>query len=70
MKKAAARAVTGILVSHPNSTDVHAINLSLSFHGQELLSENKLQLNSGWHYDLISVDGVLLGNLKCPYPSA
>jgi ATP-binding cassette subfamily F protein 2 len=45
MKKAASRSVMGILASHPNNTDIHIINLSLSFHGQELLSENKLQLN-------------------------
>lgn len=41
MKKAAARAVTGVLASHPNSTDAHIINLSLTFHGQELISDTK-----------------------------
>ncbi|XP_018430810.1 PREDICTED: ATP-binding cassette sub-family F member 2-like, partial [Nanorana parkeri] len=39
LRKADARAVTGVLASHPNSTDVHVINLSLTFHGQELLSD-------------------------------
>lgn len=57
LKKAAARAVTGALASHPNSTDVHIINLSLTFHGQELLSDTKLELNSGRRYGLIGLNG-------------
>ena len=58
MKKAAARAVTGVLASHPNSTDVHIIDLSLTFHGQELLSDTKLELNSGRRYGLIGLNGI------------
>lgn len=58
MKKAAARAVTGVLASHPNSTDAHIINLSLTFHGQELLSDTKLELNSGRRYGLIGLNGI------------
>lgn len=58
LKKAAARAVTGVLASHPNSTDVHIINLSLTFHGQELLSDTKLELNSGRRYGLIGLNGI------------
>lgn len=42
MKKASALAVTGILVSHSSSTDVHIFNLSLIFLGEELLSDTKL----------------------------
>lgn len=57
MRKAAARAVTGVLASHPNSTDVHIINLSLTFHGQELLSDTTLELNSGRRYGLIGLNG-------------
>ena len=58
VKKAAARAVTGVLASHPNSTDVHIIDLSLTFHGQELLSDTKLELNSGRRYGLIGLNGI------------
>ncbi|KAM6281349.1 ATP-binding cassette sub-family F member 2-like [Porphyrio hochstetteri] len=58
LKKAAARAVTGVLASHPNSTDVHIINLSLTFHGQELLSDTRLELNSGRRYGLIGLNGI------------
>ncbi|RAM39370.1 hypothetical protein DOZ52_29650, partial [Enterobacter hormaechei] len=46
LKKTEARAVTGVLASHPNSTDVHISSLSLTFHGQELLSDTSLELNS------------------------
>ncbi|KAG8545157.1 hypothetical protein GDO81_021332 [Engystomops pustulosus] len=57
LRKAEARAVTGVLASHPNSTDVHVINLSLTFHGQELLSDTTLELNSGRRYGLIGLNG-------------
>ncbi len=50
-------AVTGVLASHPNSTDVHISSLSLTFHGQELLSDTSLELNSGRRYGLIGLNG-------------
>lgn len=57
LKKIEARAVTGVLASHPNSTDVHISSLSLTFHGQELLSDTSLELNSGRRYGLIGLNG-------------
>ncbi|XP_016410500.1 ATP-binding cassette sub-family F member 2-like [Sinocyclocheilus rhinocerous] len=57
MHKMEARAVTGVLASHPNSTDVHISSLSLTFHGQELLSDTSLELNSGRRYGLIGLNG-------------
>ncbi|OCT73630.1 hypothetical protein XELAEV_18032592mg, partial [Xenopus laevis] len=57
LRKAEARAVTGVLASHPNSTDVHIINMSLTFHGQELLSDTTIELNSGRRYGLIGLNG-------------
>ncbi|XP_077158746.1 ATP-binding cassette sub-family F member 2 isoform X2 [Paroedura picta] len=75
LKKAAARAVTGALASHPNSTDVHIISLSLTFHGQELLSDTKLELNSGRRYGLIGLNGTgksmllsAIGKREVPIP--
>uniref|UniRef100_A0A670J8M3 ATP binding cassette subfamily F member 2 n=1 Tax=Podarcis muralis TaxID=64176 RepID=A0A670J8M3_PODMU len=75
LKKAAARAVTGVLASHPNSTDVHIINLSLTFHGQELLSDTRLELNSGRRYGLIGLNGTgksmllsAIGKREVPIP--
>uniref|UniRef100_A0A2K6U103 ABC transporter domain-containing protein n=1 Tax=Saimiri boliviensis boliviensis TaxID=39432 RepID=A0A2K6U103_SAIBB len=58
MKKVAAQAVIVVLTSHPNSTDIHIINLSFNFHGQELLSDTKLGLNSGCRYGLIGLNGI------------
>lgn len=57
LKKTEARAVTGVLASHPNSTDVHVASLSLTFHGQELLQDTSLELNSGRRYGLIGLNG-------------
>lgn len=57
LKKTDARAVTGVLASHPNSTDVHVSSLSLTFHGQELLADTSLELNSGRRYGLIGLNG-------------
>ena len=57
LAKTEARAVTGVLASHPNSTDVHISSLSLTFHGQELLSDTSLELNSGRRYGLIGLNG-------------
>ncbi|XP_064410661.1 ATP-binding cassette sub-family F member 2 isoform X2 [Latimeria chalumnae] len=75
LKKAAARAVTGALASHPNSTDVHIISMSLTFHGQELLSDTTLELNSGRRYGLIGLNGTgksmllsAIGNREVPIP--
>ncbi|XP_018621140.1 ATP-binding cassette sub-family F member 2-like isoform X3 [Scleropages formosus] len=69
LKKTEARAVTGVLASHPNSTDVHISSLSLTFHGQELLSDTSLELNSGRRYGLIGLNGtgksMLLSAISC-----
>lgn len=69
LKKTEARAVTGVLASHPNSTDVHISSLSLTFHGQELLADTSLELNSGRRYGLIGLNGTgnkLLYCLRIP----
>ncbi|XP_005166462.1 ATP-binding cassette, sub-family F, member 2b isoform X4 [Danio rerio] len=75
MRKTEARAVTGVLASHPNSTDVHISSLSLTFHGQELLSDTSLELNSGRRYGLIGLNGTgksmllsAIGHREVPIP--
>ncbi|KAA0719331.1 ATP-binding cassette sub-family F member 2 [Triplophysa tibetana] len=75
LKKAEARAVTGVLASHPNSTDVHINSLSLTFHGQELLMDTSLELNSGRRYGLIGLNGTgksmllsAIGHREVPIP--
>ncbi|KFO30195.1 ATP-binding cassette sub-family F member 2 [Fukomys damarensis] len=75
MKKATAHTVTSILTSHPNSSDVYMINLSLTFHGQELLSDTKLKLNSRHYYGLFGLNGIgksmllsAIGKQELPIP--
>jgi ATP-binding cassette subfamily F protein 2 len=54
---AAQRAVTGTLSSHPDSRDLHIDNLSITFHGVELLVDTRLELNNGRRYGLIGLNG-------------
>lgn len=51
------RSVTGVLASHPDSRDVHIHNLSILFHGVELLVDCDLELNVGRRYGLIGLNG-------------
>ena len=51
------RAVTGVLASHPLSRDLHMERLSITFHGVELLSDAKLELNCGRRYGLVGLNG-------------
>lgn len=54
---AEARACTGSLASHPRSRDIKIDNLSISFHGCELLQDTMLELNCGRRYGLIGLNG-------------
>ncbi|PAA65748.1 hypothetical protein BOX15_Mlig024741g1, partial [Macrostomum lignano] len=51
------RACTSVLASHPDARDIQLINLSITFHGQELLQDTKLELNCGRRYGLIGLNG-------------
>lgn len=51
------RSCTGVLASHPDARDIHINNLSILFHGAELLMESNLELNSGNRYGLIGLNG-------------
>lgn len=51
------RACTGVLASHPNCRDVHIHNYSLTFYGQELVIDGKLELNHGRRYGLLGLNG-------------
>ncbi|XP_046846580.1 ATP-binding cassette sub-family F member 2-like [Xenia sp. Carnegie-2017] len=48
---------TGVLASHPESRDVHIENFSITFHGVELLSDTRLELNCGRRYGLLGLNG-------------
>ncbi|KAK2158963.1 hypothetical protein LSH36_161g09008 [Paralvinella palmiformis] len=69
------RAVTGVLLSHPDSRDVHIGTLSITFHGAELLVDTNLELNCGRRYGLIGLNGCgkssllsAIGNRELPIP--
>jgi len=51
------RSVCGVLGSHPDSRDCHIINLSLTFHAKEILTDTRLELNNGRRYGLIGLNG-------------
>lgn len=51
------RSVTGVIASHPDSRDLHIHNLSILFHGAELLMDSTLELNVGRRYGLIGLNG-------------
>lgn len=70
------RSVTGVLASHPESRDLHIHNLSLLFHGVELLMDSKMELNVGKRYGLIGFNGcgkssvlAALAHKEVPIPS-
>ncbi|KAG1660997.1 ATP-binding cassette sub-family F member 2 [Nymphon striatum] len=54
---AKARACTGVLGVHPMSRDIKIDNFSVTFHGTELLSDTKVELNCGRRYGLIGQNG-------------
>ena len=47
---AKARAVTGVLGVSPKSRDIKIDNFSIMFHGFEILTDTKLELNCGQRY--------------------
>ncbi|KAH9515875.1 ATP-binding cassette sub-family F member 2 [Dermatophagoides farinae] len=52
-----ARSCTGVLGIHPRSRDIKIDNFSITFHGVELLSDTKIELNCGRRYGLIGANG-------------
>lgn len=55
--KMAHLSVTGVLASHPASRDLHIHNFTITFHGAELLSDARVELNYGRRYGLIGANG-------------
>lgn len=51
------RSCTGVLASHELSRDVKIENFSITFHGVELLTDTKLELNCGRRYGLLGLNG-------------
>lgn len=49
--------VAAVLLSHPESKDVHLGTISLRYHGAELLTDANCELNSGRRYGLLGANG-------------
>jgi len=49
--------VTGVLLSHPESRDLHLGTITLRYHGAELLVDAKVELNNGRRYGLLGING-------------
>lgn len=54
---AEARSCTGVLGIHPRSRDIKIDNFSITFHGAEILTDTKVELNCGRRYGLIGPNG-------------
>jgi len=68
-----ARSCTGSLGIHPLARDIKIDNFSVTFYGQELLQDTKLELSVGNRYGLMGVNGcgksallAVLGNREVP----
>lgn len=69
------RSCTGVLASHEQSRDVKVENFSITFHGVELLTDTKLELNCGRRYGFLGLNGCgkstmleTIGNRDIPIP--
>lgn len=70
------RSCTGVLASHELSRDVKIENFSITFHGVELLTDTKLELNCGRRYGLLGLNGCgkstlleTIGHREIPVPA-
>ncbi|CAF0774495.1 unnamed protein product [Rotaria sp. Silwood1] len=72
---AEARSCTGVLGSHPSGRDIHINQFSVTFHGQEILSDADFEMNCGRRYGLVGLNGsgkstilAAIGNREVPIP--
>ncbi|CAJ0942351.1 unnamed protein product, partial [Mesorhabditis belari] len=57
LENAKARSVAGALTSNPKSVDIKVEGLTITFHGREIVTDTKLELNMGRRYGLIGLNG-------------
>lgn len=57
LENAKARSVAGSLGSHPKSLDLKIDQLTITFHGREIVSDTTLEINQGRRYGLIGLNG-------------
>lgn len=57
LDNAKARAVAGALGSHPKSMNIKIDQLTVTFHGREIVTDTTLEINQGHRYGLIGLNG-------------
>lgn len=57
IESANARAVAGVLASHPRSRDLKLIGVTITFYGRELVCDTSIDLNMGRRYGLVGLNG-------------
>ncbi len=57
LENANARSVAGALASQPQSVNVKVQQLTITFHGRELVTDSTLEINMGRRYGLIGQNG-------------
>lgn len=57
LENAKHRSVAGALTSNPRSVDLKVEGLTVTFHGREIVTDTKLELNMGRRYGLIGLNG-------------
>ncbi|KAI0990596.1 hypothetical protein GJ496_004018 [Pomphorhynchus laevis] len=54
---AEARSCTSVLTSNPKGRDIHLAQITLTFYGNEILSDAEIELNYGRRYGLVGLNG-------------
>uniref|UniRef100_A0AC34Q5D8 ABC transporter domain-containing protein n=1 Tax=Panagrolaimus sp. JU765 TaxID=591449 RepID=A0AC34Q5D8_9BILA len=57
LENAKARSVAGVLGSHPKALDLKVDQLTITFHGREIVTDTTLEINQGRRYGLIGLNG-------------
>jgi ATP-binding cassette subfamily F protein 2 len=57
LDNAKARAVAGVLASQPRSINLKIEQLTITFHGREIVTDTTLEINMGRRYGLIGLNG-------------
>lgn len=57
LENAKARSVAAVLTSHPQSVNLKVDQLTITFHGRELVNDTTLEINMGRRYGLIGLNG-------------
>jgi len=57
LESAQFRSCAGVLASHPRSRDLKIDSLTVTFHGAEMVTDAKLEFNSGRRYGLVGLNG-------------